>query len=163
MNLMSQWYGQKPWQLRYTLAVVTVGLSLLLTLLLRQILHTTPSLLFFAAVMFSSWYGGIGPGLLATVLSIFSISYFLLSPVFALSYALTDILLLGVFTLVALLTSWLNTARMQVEEKLRQSEQQSRATFNQAAVGIAHVAKMDSGYGSIKSFAILSVTHLRNC
>lgn len=141
MNLMSQWYGQKPWQLRYTLAVVTVGLSLLLTLLLRQILHTTPSLLFFAAVMFSSWYGGIGPGLLATVLSIFSISYFLLSPVFALSYALTDILLLGVFTLVALLTSWLNTARMQVEEKLRQSEQQSRATFNQAAVGIAHVAK----------------------
>ncbi len=141
MNLMSQWYGQKPWQLRYALAVVTVGLSLLLTLLLRQILHTTPSLLFFAAVMFSSWYGGIGPGLLATVLSIFSISYFLLSPVFALSYALTDILLLGVFTLVALLTSWLNTARMQVEEKLRQSEQQSRATFNQAAVGIAHVAK----------------------
>ncbi len=141
MNLMSQWYGQKPWQLRYTLAVVTVGLSLLLTLLLRQILHTTPSLLFFAAVMFSSWYGGIGPGLLATVLSIFSISYFLLSPVFALSYALTDILLLGVFTLVALLTSWLNTARMQVEEKLRQSEQQFRATFNQAAVGIAHVAK----------------------
>lgn len=141
MNLMSQWYGQKPWQLRYILAVVTVGLSLLLTLLLRQILHTTPSLLFFAAVMFSSWYGGIGPGLLATVLSIFSISYFLLSPVFALSYALTDILLLGVFTLVALLTSWLNTARMQVEEKLRQSEQQSRATFNQAAVGIAHVAK----------------------
>jgi PAS domain S-box-containing protein len=141
MNLMSQWYGQKPWQLRYTLAVVTVGLSLLLTLLLRQILHTTPSLLFFAAVMFSSWYGGIGPGLLATVLSIFSISYFLLSPVFALSYALTDILLLGVFTLVALLTSWLNTARMQVEEKLRQSEQQSRATFNQAAVGIAHVGK----------------------
>ncbi len=141
MNLMSQWYGQKPWQLRYTLAVVTVGLSLLLTLLLRQILHTTPSLLFFAAVMFSSWYGGIGPGLLATVLSIFSISYFLLSPVFALSYALTDILLLGVFTLVALLTSWLNTARMQVEEKLRQSEQQFRATFNQAAVGIAHVAE----------------------
>ncbi len=141
MNLMSQWYGQKPWQLRYALAVVTVGLSLLLTLLLRQILHTTPSLLFFAAVMFSSWYGGIGPGLLATVLSIFSISYFLLSPVFALSYALTDILLLGVFTLVALLTSWLNTARMQVEEKLRQSEQQFRATFNQAAVGIAHVAE----------------------
>lgn len=120
---MSKWYVQKPWQLRYTLPVVTVVLSLLLALLLRQILHTTPTLLFFAAVMFSSWYGGIESGLVATILSIFCISYFLLSPVFALSYAPTDILLLGVFMLIALLISWLNAARIKVEEKLRQSEQ----------------------------------------
>lgn len=110
--------------MRYGLAVVTVTLSLILTLLLMPLLHKTPAVLFFAAVMISSWYGGLGGGLLATILSVLSIDYFVLPPRFALSYAETDIILLGVFVLVASLISLLNAKRIKAESELRQAKEE---------------------------------------
>ncbi|MBW4545997.1 MAG: HAMP domain-containing histidine kinase [Symplocastrum torsivum CPER-KK1] len=108
------------WQLRYGFAVAMVTLALLLTLLLYPLLHKTPGVLFFAAVMLSSWYGGFRPGVLATILSVSCINYFFLAPYFALSYATADILVLAVFTSTALLVSYLNAARIKAENALRQ-------------------------------------------
>lgn len=121
---MSKWSEERIWQLRYGLAVVAVTLSLILTLLLLPVLHKTPAVLFFAAVMISSWYGGLRAGILATILSVLSIDYFVLPPRFALSYAETDILLLGVFALVASLISWLNAKRIKAESELRQAKEE---------------------------------------
>jgi signal transduction histidine kinase len=121
---MSKWSEERIWQLCYGLAVVTVTLALILTLLLLPVLHKTPAVLFFAAVMISSWYGGFGAGILATILSVFSIDYFVLPPRFALSYAETDFLLLGVFVLVASLISWLNAKRIKAESELRQAKEE---------------------------------------
>ncbi|HEY9637096.1 MAG TPA: PAS domain S-box protein [Coleofasciculaceae cyanobacterium] len=126
MNLINKWNRERSWLLSYSLAILTVILAVLLTLQLWSLLHSTPTLLFFACVMFSSWYGGLGPGLVATVLSVFSLDYFLLPPVFALSYASADILRLSVFIVIALLTSWLNARRIQVEEELRETEKRLR-------------------------------------
>ncbi|MBD1806256.1 HAMP domain-containing histidine kinase [Microcoleus sp. FACHB-SPT15] len=108
------------WQLRYGFAVAMVTLALLLTLLLYPLLHKTPGVLFFAAVMLSSWYGGFRPGVVATILSVSCINYFFLAPYFALSYATADILVLAVFTSTALLVSYLNAARIKAENALRQ-------------------------------------------
>ncbi len=108
------------WQLRYGFAVVMVTLALLLTLLLYPLLHKTPGVLFFAAVMLSSWYGGFRPGVVATILSVSCINYFFLAPYFALSYATADLLVLAVFTSTALLISYLNAARIKAENALRQ-------------------------------------------
>jgi len=108
------------WQLRYGFAVAMVTLALLLTLLLYPLLHKTPGVLFFAAVMLSSWYGGFRPGVVATILSVSCINYFFLAPYFALSYATADLLVLAVFTSTALLISYLNAARIKAENALRQ-------------------------------------------
>ena len=66
--------------LRYSLAVASSALALLLTLLLDDpSIEPNTLLLFIAAVVLSAWYGGLGPGLLATLLTTLAGSYYLLS------------------------------------------------------------------------------------
>src|SRR4051794_12422192 len=67
--------------LRYSLASGAAILALLLTLLMRPILHEPLFSLFYVAVLVSSWYGGLGPGLLATALSILLADYYVFPPV----------------------------------------------------------------------------------
>lgn len=68
---------------RYSIAVLTVAIALLGKLLLNYWsgqLRETPFLLFFVAIMATSYYGGVGPGILAVVLSSFLGGYFFLTP-----------------------------------------------------------------------------------
>jgi signal transduction histidine kinase len=105
--------------LRYVVSVITVAAALGLNLLSWPLVRGTPSSLFFAAVMVSAWYGGLGPGILATVLSALSLDYFFIAPVYSLEFDLSAILRLSVFLAVALLTSYLTAARKRAEEALR--------------------------------------------
>ncbi len=55
---------------RYGLAVLLVALATGIRIVLRPIIPTGfPFLTFFLAVMLAAWRGGLGPGLLASVLS----------------------------------------------------------------------------------------------
>src|SRR5919109_5004501 len=56
--------------LGYGFALLCVAASALLTWSLRPVIETSVFSLFIAAVMISAWYGGLGPGLLATVLAV---------------------------------------------------------------------------------------------
>ncbi|WP_017314134.1 ATP-binding response regulator [Mastigocladopsis repens] len=94
---------------RYSVAIITVLLALLLTRLLWPLQKLTVYPLFFAAVMVSSWYGGMGPGLVATVLSALACAYFFLLP-HSLAVSLPGIIGLVQFVLVALLINSLNAA-----------------------------------------------------
>ena len=72
-------YPSRP--LRYGVAVASVSLALGLKLLLDPFtLQDTPFLLTFGAIMVSAWYGGLGPGLFATVLAALTTDYFFLYP-----------------------------------------------------------------------------------
>src|SRR5262249_46968705 len=62
--------------LPYGVAVGTVIIALLLASFFAPQLRSTVSFLFFAAVTISAWYGGLGPSLLATTLSILALDYF---------------------------------------------------------------------------------------
>jgi len=104
---------------RYGGAVLAVASALLLTLLLRPWLEHNEFLLFFPALMLSAWYGGIGPGLLATLLSLLSIDFFVIPPIYGLNLSWDYIPRLGAFAFVALVTSWLTAARKQAEMSLR--------------------------------------------
>jgi signal transduction histidine kinase len=68
---------QKPFVIRYGIAVASVGLALAINLLLNR-LEEIPSVLFLAAVLVSSWYGGLGAGLTATVLSTLGLDFYFL-------------------------------------------------------------------------------------
>jgi PAS domain S-box-containing protein len=62
---------------RYVMATVSVGLALWVNLLLDPVLgnySTFPT--FFIAIVFSAWYGGLGPGLLSMILGYFAAAYF---------------------------------------------------------------------------------------
>ena len=62
-------------------ALVGVGVATLLKLLLQPLTRQDEaSLGFFAAVMFAAWYGGLVPGLLATIVSAFISDYLFLAP-----------------------------------------------------------------------------------
>jgi two-component system CheB/CheR fusion protein len=106
-----------------TLAFVAVGLAVVLTSLLTG-LEESPLTLFFAAVMVSAWYGGIGPELLATGLSVMALDYFFVPPVYALGVGLVDGIRLALFALVSVLISLLNDTRKRLAEALREQNRQ---------------------------------------
>lgn len=124
---------------RYAVAVLAVTLALLLTSLLWPLIQPNASLLFFAAVMFSAWYGGFGPGLLSTVLSGVAIIYFFKPPGNFWVIDFADILRLIIFLLVSLMISSLNGMRKQTEEMLRKKEEQVRLITDSVPTLIAYI------------------------
>ncbi len=73
--------GWRSRLLHGSVSVLAVALALLLTLLLEPRLgKENPFLLFFAAVVVSAWYGGLGFGLLATALAASISNYCFLVP-----------------------------------------------------------------------------------
>src|SRR5262249_19106957 len=85
----------------YGFAATAARLAFWLTRPLRPLLKPSVSPLFFAAVMVSAWYGGLGTGLLAAALAVGTIDYFFLPPPSARVIALDEFLRLSVFVLVA--------------------------------------------------------------
>lgn len=66
---------------RYGAAVLAVGISLGVKLAIaREWAVDTPFLLFLGAVLFAAWFGGIGPGLLATTLAAVAAVHFFITP-----------------------------------------------------------------------------------
>lgn len=128
----------------YTVAVLVVGTALLLTLLIQPLLQQTIFLLFFAAVAVSAWYGGIKPGLLATGLSVLTVSYFFLEPKYSLLVLDRESLVrLSLFvlvaTLISLLSSELRHARQLLEvslQKLQASESKFRRLVDANIIGV---------------------------
>ncbi|BAZ13268.1 multi-sensor hybrid histidine kinase [Calothrix sp. NIES-4071] len=137
-------YSTRYHFIRYIIAALSVAVALLLTLSLHPLLKSTVFSLFFAAVTFSAWYGGLETGLLATVLSILACDFFLAPE--------TDNLILRhganflhfvLFTLVAVLVSSLyarlHKAKQKVETnlvKLQLSEEKYRRIVDTASEGI---------------------------
>jgi signal transduction histidine kinase len=68
--------------LRYGVAVASIVLASSLRLLLDPLMtQPSPFLLLLGAVMIAAWFGGLGPGLVATVLGAISADYLFLAPV----------------------------------------------------------------------------------
>ncbi len=98
--------------LRYAVAVLASLVALLLRFLLEPMLGgEAPLLVFIIPVMFSAWYGGLGPGLLATALCAVVGVYFFVEPLFSLSITDTaNLVRVGIFLVEGVLISWLNEA-----------------------------------------------------
>ncbi len=86
--------------------VGTVLLGVLVTATAWFFLEPAPIALLFLAVMVSEWYGGLGPGLLATLLAMVASARVFFSPLSVLFSPTSEALpCLGVFMLLALLMS----------------------------------------------------------
>jgi PAS domain S-box-containing protein len=123
--------------LHYGVAVLSVALALGTNLLFYRSLEPTPTPLFFAAVMVSAWYGGLGPGLVATMLSTLAINYFYVEPIHSLDINnLGYLARLSVFVMAALLINSLNQAQRLAQRKAEanlQAWRDSEARFSRLA------------------------------
>src|SRR5215217_309679 len=124
--------------LRYGVAVLAVGVAFGLKLLLAPlIVQGTPFLLIFSAIMISAWYGGLGPGLLATFTGGLAADYFSLQPTGSLSgFSLETVPLLVFFlegTLVCLLVEALRAARSRAEGSALEAERCSGPKVSRSA------------------------------
>lgn len=127
----------------YGVAVGAAVLAMLLTLLLWPLTVQAPFLLFLAAVMVSAWYGGLGPGLLATALAAVASAYFLLPPFYSIVVTVEGLLKLSVFALVAVLIRALTDRRKQAEETERAQREYFQVTL--ASIGDAVIVTDATG------------------
>ncbi len=147
MSVANQWQKKRPWLLCYGLAVVTAFMSLIIHWLLVPFIGLAgPFLLFAPAIMLSAWYGGLGPGLLATGVSCLLANYFLIAPIN--SFLIADpsnLVRLGLFALIGIQISILSGALLAAKQRaernakhatviahsLKQSEEQYRFLVDQ--------------------------------
>ena len=114
---------------RYGIAIVSIGITLFVCLLLNQALDgRRPLTLFIIPVVVSAWLGGLGPGLLATLLSGLASECFLTKPHFSLfSMDTADWERLTLFLATSGLVNWLilmmRATRQEVEAKARDAVQ----------------------------------------
>jgi PAS domain S-box-containing protein len=152
----------------YGVAVLVTGSALLLQLLLVPWLggnpDNNPFILFFGAVIFAAWFGGPGPGLLATALSALMSSYFFLSPQYSLQILnVAQGLRLGVFVLeaalICILVGQMHSARRQAEDyasEVRGSEErlQARARQQEAVARLGQRALVETDLQALMDEAV---------
>jgi len=106
---------------RYGLAILSVGLALGAALLLQHLQFrdaAIPLLLF--AVAISSWYGRLGPAVLAAILSTIGFYWYFIEPVRTIYIHWSDVPYFIVFVAFAALISWFATIRRRVEAGLEE-------------------------------------------
>ncbi|HWX41583.1 MAG TPA: DUF4118 domain-containing protein [Blastocatellia bacterium] len=101
------------------IAVLSVAIALIIGQWPPLHLQTAPVSLFLCAVIFSAWFGGAGPGLLAILLSVLAFDYYFLPPVHSLVPNPEEIPRLVIFTLSALFVGSLSAAQRSAAESLR--------------------------------------------
>jgi signal transduction histidine kinase len=107
----------------YASAVLSVVVALVAALLLEPRMHSSPFVsLSLCAVMFSAWFGGLGPGLLATALSVAGFIFYFIPPIGSFTVASTDLPRIVLLAVTALFVVWLSVARSGAEAALRRSE-----------------------------------------
>src|ERR687889_2219054 len=114
--------------LRYGAAALAVSVALGVKLLLDPLtVQDTPFLLVFGAIMVSAWYGGLGPGLVATGLSVLATDYFFLYPRGTLTGFSVEGIDVAVFLLEGVLVSVLTSSLRSARDRARRSTQEARS------------------------------------
>jgi C4-dicarboxylate-specific signal transduction histidine kinase len=99
---------------------MSVGLAVMVGLILGSAIKQTAAP-FFCAVMLSSWYGGLWPGVFAGVLSVVALDYFFIPPLYALGIGPEDAVDMIAFVATALFISWLNSEQNRAKESIRRA------------------------------------------
>jgi PAS domain S-box-containing protein len=124
---------------RYGIAVFSVALAAVVRLALEPVVgHDVPLMIFVVAVIVASWCGGLGPGLLATALSILIGDYLFLAPRYSIfyysnPYNLNRVVVFALIgTIFSLLINWLRNSI--------KAEQESAEAFRLLVEGVRDYA-----------------------
>ena len=131
-----------PRPARYAVAIGSAAISaVLVEFLLPSVGNQFPFLLLYPAVICAAWYGGFGPGLLATVLTALVAAFFLFEPRFSFAIARPgDQLAMSLFLVVGGFISWLGEMILRANRRL---EKYARGIANQRDISEKRAAELD--------------------
>src|SRR5256885_614737 len=115
----------------YAIAVLSVPLALTISRLPAVHLQDAPVSLFLCAVILSAWFGGVGPGLLATALSVLAFYYYFLPPIHSWVAKPGEIPRLVIFMVSALFVGSLSVAQRSATESLRRARDDLRGNVQE--------------------------------
>jgi PAS domain S-box-containing protein len=146
-----------PFQ-RYAVAGLLTVMALSLALVGQGTWGSAATYSFFlGAVMLSSWVGGLGPGIMATVLSTLAADYFLIEPLHTITFDASRLVQLSAFVGIAALISSLNDSRRRAvaalaAESARLEERVVERTAELATVNDSFRAEMERRDRSERNF-----------
>jgi len=111
--------------IRLALAAVCVAGSVVVALLFDGLLP--PGTLFLAGVVLAGWFGGLGSGLLAAILSTLALDFFFVAPHYEWTLSPARAPALIVFALCAGFISWASATRRRAEESLKEARTTTEA------------------------------------
>src|SRR6266545_440478 len=116
--------------LRYFVAIAATAVAFTARFLLKSALgNIAPLLLFTLSVVVSAWYGGLGPGLLATALSLLLGDYFFIAE--SLAERMEEALFLGIGISISIL-SQARLSLLAFRQQLLASERDARKVAEDA-------------------------------
>ena len=123
------WWPKPSAILRYAIAGLSVAIAVVVVRLVVIFLHTEPFVsVFLCMIMFVAWFGGFGPGLFATALSLWAFDYYLVAPInsFTLKFnsfamEINEFPRMVLFAMAALFANLLSAAQRRAAESLRRS------------------------------------------
>jgi two-component system sensor kinase FixL len=135
--------------LAYGVAIGSVAAAVILTRVLNRPELLGP--LIIPAVLVSAWFGGTGPGLVASALAVWAIDYFLLTPGDGPQIRNVDdaVYLLG-FSVSAVFVAWL-------AGKQRRAEDALRAAYGELTIGVQNLERVNARLHEQAS--LLDLTH----
>ncbi|HSZ57600.1 MAG TPA: HAMP domain-containing sensor histidine kinase [Tepidisphaeraceae bacterium] len=125
----------------YATAILAVAVANVLRSVLHSFGDSGISPLFFAAVIFSAWFGGLGPGIVATVLSGIATAWALIPQADTTAGFRDAVLRVLVFTVVAVLTSSLHAAlkrAAQASQRARELAEEASAAKSRFLAMVSH-------------------------
>jgi len=115
----------------YGIAVLSVAAALNISRWPALHLQDAPVSLFLCAVILSAWFGGVGPGLLATILSALAFYYYFLPPMYSMDPKAGEIPRLVIFMVSALFVGSLTAAQRSAMESLRRARDDLKGTVQE--------------------------------
>jgi PAS domain S-box-containing protein len=115
---------------RYAIAVLSIVVALAASKAAVAFLHIEPFVsLFLCAIMVAAWFGGFGPGLLATAVAFFAFVYYLVPPTDSFIVNPKEVPRLALFLAVAFFVTWLSASQRTAARSLQRSRDELLAAL----------------------------------
>jgi signal transduction histidine kinase len=120
--------AQPPTIWSYGVAVLSVTAALIIAEFLQRQYDYRPFTPFFCAIMFSAWFGGATPGLLAVALSLLSFHHYFLIPVYPMEKEIPRLIFNA---LTSFFIVWLGAAQRSATESLKRARDVLEGTIQE--------------------------------
>jgi two-component system sensor histidine kinase UhpB len=117
----------------YGVAVLSVVVAFILAKADDYYFHSQPfALLFLSSILFSAWFGGFGPALVAVALSLLVFAYYFVNQAHMVGMSLNELPRLIIFAVIGVTVGFLTASQRSITAALRRSEARKTAILDSA-------------------------------